>query len=748
MDAVTQVITTYVSGIEPFSVAIDGGGNLFIADVGANQILRVDAVTQVKTAVAGSGAKGFWGDGGPASSAGIDEPWDVTVDNFGNILFVDLNNRRIRRVDAATHIITTVVGNGTINFSGDGGSASSAGLLPTGIAVDSSGNLFVADGGNSRVRRVDNATQVIATVAGNGTLSFSGDDGPAASAELEFPLGAAVDSRGNLFIADTYNNRIRRVDAASGKIGTVAGNGYRDFSNPLYGYGGYSGDGGPGTSATLNLPWSVAVDGTGNLFIADILNDRVRRVDAATQVITTVAGGLDCGPSCSFSGDGAAATGATLHRPQGVAIDDAGNLFIADTFNARIRRVDAVTQVITTVAGSRAACSQFGDFSGDGGPSTSAVLNCPSGVAVDSAGNLFIADTGNVRIRRVDAATGVITTIAGSCPNPSKGCGGYSGDGGPATSAQLEPISVAVDRAGNLFIAETGNVRIRRVDATTQVITTVAGNGHRDPVSQVGGYTGDGGPATSAELDDPSGVAIDAAGNLFIADSGNNRIREVVASQDTTPPVTTATASPGPNSNGWNHTNVTATLNSTENEQGGTGVKQIQYTLSGAQSVDTQTVPASTASVSISAEGMTTLNYFGTDNAGNAEQSKAFTVQIDKTPPVVSGMPASGCTLWPPNSQMISVGTITAADVLSGVAPGSFQLTGSSNEPSAPNNPDVVITPNGSGGYAVQLRAARMGSGTGRIYTLNATATDLAGNTVTSTTTCSVPRDRSTAVAH
>ena len=206
-----------------------------------------------------------------------------------------------------------------------------------------------------------------------------------------------------------------------------------------------------------------------------------------------------------------------------------------------------------------------------------------------------------------------------------------------------------------------------------------------------------------------------------------------------------ALVNPPPNVAGWNNTNVTVSLNSTDSESGGSGVKQIQYALSGAQSVDTQTVPASAASVTISAEGMTTLNYFGTDNAGNAEQSKALTVQIDKTPPVVSGMPASGCALWPPNGQMVQVATVTAADALSGVAPGSFQVTGSSSEPSDPNNPDVVLTPNGSGGYVIQLRARRLGSGTGRIYTLQATATDLAGNTITSTATCSVPHGQSTA---
>ena len=516
------------------------------------------------------------------------------------------------------------------------------------------------------------------------------------------------------------------VPASAQIIKTVAGGGSS------------SGDGGPAVSAQLNAPIGVAVDNAGNLFIAEMLNARIRRVDAATQVITTVAGT----GTHAFSVDGGPATSTELYAPYGIAFDPAGNLLIADGFpflvsagDNRIRRVDAATQIMTTAAGSPGphACSKCVTFSGDGGPATSAELNRPFGVAVDGAGNLFIADFGNSRIRRVDAATHVINTVVGT-----QGFG-FSGDGGLAASATLAgPADVAVDGEGNLFIADSGNSRIRRVDAATQVITTVAGNGTY-------GFSGDGGPATAAELAFPTGIAVDRVGNLFIADPINNRIREVVASQDTTPPVTTATASPGPNTNGWNNTNVTVSLNSTDSESGGSGVKQIQYALTGAQSVDTQTVPASAASVTISAEGMTTLNYFGTDNAGNAEQSKALTVQIDKTPPVVSGMPASGCALWPPNGQMVQVATVTAADALSGVAPGSFQVTGSSSEPSDPNNPDVVLTPNGSGGYVIQLRARRLGSGTGRIYTLQATATDLAGNTITSTATCSVPHGQSTA---
>jgi len=238
-------------------------------------------------------------------------------------------------------------------------------------------------------------------------------------------------------------------------------------------------------------------------------------------------------------------------------------------------------------------------------------------------------------------------------------------------------------------------------------------------------------PTAINDVGDITGYYLDASGN------SHGFIRY---SSDTIPPVTTATPSPGPNSNGWNSTNVTVTLTSTDNEPGGTGVKQIQYALTGAQNLDTQTVVGTTASVMISAEGLTTLTYFGADKAGNVEQAKTLTVQIDKTPPVISGMPAPGCTLWPPNHNLVGVATVTATDALSGVAPGSFEVTGSSNEPSEPSNPDVVIAPNGSGGYAVQLRAERLGSGTGRTYILNATATDLAGNSTTATAECVVPR--------
>jgi sugar lactone lactonase YvrE len=582
VDAATQAITTAAgNGTRGYSgdggpatsaelgayiskAAVDGAGNLFIADGDNGRIRRIDAATQVIATVTGSGITGFSGDGGPATSAALAGPYGVAVDSAGNLFIADEGNERIRRVDAATGIITTVAGNGYHNPDtgaggclGDGGPATSAELnTPADVAVDSAGNLFIWDFGCDSIRRVDAATQVITSlvptgthlngmaldsagnlfivadfpgrqvfrvdtatqartlVAGNGTPDVSWANGPATDAELAVQ-DVAVDSTGNVFVADS--NMIRRVDAATHTITTVAGTG-REFLPS----GTFSGDGGPATSADINNPQGVTVDAAGNLFIADTFNERVRRVDAATGVIATVAGNGTAG----FTGDGGPATSTELNDPTGIAVDKAGNLFIADTGNRRIRRVDAATQVITTVAGDGTCC-----FGGEGTPAIFAVLNNPNGVAVDGAGNLFIADTANNKIRRVDASTGIITTVAGN-PNCNP-CAGFSGDGGPATSAQLNsPQRVAVDSAGDLFVADTGNERIRRVDAGTGVITTFAGNGFNTPnCVPCGGFSGDGGPATSAELNNVVGVAVDGAGNVFISDQGNYRIRQVIAAK-------------------------------------------------------------------------------------------------------------------------------------------------------------------------------------------------------------------------
>jgi uncharacterized protein (TIGR03437 family) len=459
----------------PEGVAVDSAGNLYIVDSGNSRIRKVS--NGVIATVAGGGSS--FGDNGPATSAQFTYPWEVAVDSVGNLYIADPDSNRIRKV--SNGVITTVAGNGNQGSSGDNGPATSAQLnSPAGVAVDSAGNLYIGDTLNNRIRKVSNG--VITTVAGNGTPGFSGDNGPATSAQLNQLYGVAVDSAGNLYVADTLNNRIRKV--SSGVITTVAGNGTPSFS----------GDNGPATNAQLYLPAGVAVDSAGNLYIADVLNNRIRKVSGG--MITTVGGGG------SAFGDDVPATSAWLVNPRGVAVNSAGNLYLADTMNGLIREVS--NGVIATVAGNR-----MQGFAGDNGPATSAPLYFPDGIAVDSAGDLYIADTNNNRIRKV--SNGVITTVAGN------GTPGFSGDNGPATSAQLSnPRSVAVDSAGNLYFPDVN--RIRKV--SNGVITTVAGNGTQ-------GLGGDHGPAASAQLWDPTGVAVDSAGNLYIADTGNNCIRKV-----------------------------------------------------------------------------------------------------------------------------------------------------------------------------------------------------------------------------
>jgi sugar lactone lactonase YvrE len=329
--------------------------------------------------VAGNGTSAFSGDNGAAARASLSEPFGVAVDASGNLYIADTSNHRIRKVDNSG-VIATVAGNGTESFSGDGGPATTATLnTPIGVAVDAAGNLYIADSFNNRIRKV-NATGVITTVAGNGEARFSGDQATAINASLSAPFGVAVDKAGNIYIADTSNHRIRKVDT-SGTITTVAGNGAE----------GFSGDGGAATSASLNFPTSVTVDRGGNLFITDQSNHRIRKVSTA-GVITTVAGD----GSNRFSGDNVAATRASLNLPIGTAVDAVDNLYIADTSNHRIRKV-SIRGMVTTVAGNGTS-----GFSGDGTVAIRARLNLPGGVAADTAGNLYIADTFNNRIRKLN----------------------------------------------------------------------------------------------------------------------------------------------------------------------------------------------------------------------------------------------------------------------------------------------------------------------------------------------------------
>ena len=480
----------------PYGVSVDGEGNVYITDYTNNRIRRVDGATGIITTVAGDGTAGFAGDGGPGTEARLSQPCGVSVDGAGNVYIADSGNHRIRRVDGATGIITTVAGNGTAGFSGDGGPAIDARLYaPCGVLVAGPGNLLIADKSNHRIRRVDGATGIITTVAGNGTAGFSGDDGPAIGASLSAPFRVSADGADNLYIADPGNHRVRRVDGATGIITTVAGNGSA----------GSSGNGGPATDASLDEPYGVSVDGSGNLYIADKGTHNVRRVDWETGIITTVAGGGGAGIV-----DGLPATQVCLHWPRGVTVDGSGNYYIADEHLHRILRVDGATGIITRLAGDGTA-----GFSGDGGPAIGASLCYPRSLSVDGSENLYIADTNNHRIRRVDGATGTITTMAGN------GIYGFSGDGGPAIDARLSyPQGVCVDGSGNLYIAHANSHRIRRVDGATGIISTVAGNGTT-------GLSGDGGPATEASLWNPHGVSVDASGNLYIADKSNSCIRRV-----------------------------------------------------------------------------------------------------------------------------------------------------------------------------------------------------------------------------
>jgi sugar lactone lactonase YvrE len=343
------------------------------------------------TTVAGDGTLGFGGDGGAATSARLAWPSAVALDGAGHLFIADRDNQRIRQVDLSTGVITTLAGNGVFAYAGDGGPAASASLFnPQGLAADGNGHVFIADTINSRIRQVDLATGIITTVAGNGTTGYGGDGGAATAASLFFPFGVAVDSSGNIFIADSGNQRVRRIDLATGIITTIAGTGTL----------GYGGDGGPATAAELFAPDAVAVDATGRLFIADSQNNRVRQVDLASGVITTVAGNGTFG----FSGDFGLAVNAQLGIPDGVAVDGAGHLLIADHGNARVRQVDLATGIIVTVAGN----GVFG-FSGDGGAAVDASFASLWDVAIDGAGRVYIADAANHRIRRFTRADHVVT---------------------------------------------------------------------------------------------------------------------------------------------------------------------------------------------------------------------------------------------------------------------------------------------------------------------------------------------------
>lgn len=365
--------------------------------------ISISSPSQIIYTIAGTGSPAFSGDGGPALSASTSSPSGVVVDGSGNIYISDTYNYRIRKIDA-TGVISTIAGTGVFGYSGDGGPATSAQISgPTFITMDGSGNIYFPD--NNRIRKID-GSGIISTIAGIGTAGFGGDGGPATSAQVDGPKGIAVDASGNVFFADCNNERIRKIDG-SGTISTIAGTGSS----------GFAGDGGPAVNAKFKDPYGICIDASGNMYIADANNDRIRKIDPS-GTITTIAGTGVLG----YGGDGGQATLAKID-PWAVCIDASGNLYIADHINYRVRKIDP-SGIITTVAGN----GTFG-YSGDGGLATLANINLAIGVAVDGSGNIYIPDKGNNRVREVCVTSCVmglkpeeaITNTYQIYPNPNNG---------------------------------------------------------------------------------------------------------------------------------------------------------------------------------------------------------------------------------------------------------------------------------------------------------------------------------------
>jgi len=658
---------------EPWAITCDPSGNIFFYDW-YNYRVRKISTSGTITTVAGTGSPGDAGDGGPATSATLSYIYGLAADGSGNIYLADYNYHRVRVVNLSSGTISAFTGTaGSTTFGGDGGPASAATWCePIGVSLDGGGNLYISDICNARVRKV-NAAGIVSTVAGTGTAGFYGDGGPATAARLTDPFGLATDPAGNLYIADYVNYRVRKItnynrpcyftlgasatmsicenslndsvnyllpvfdsdlyqgetwnlctapthgtftggytmvsacdtmhphgmsytpnfgysgpdtfrvsvtdgfiydtiiiyvtvnpipsivtgyqscavgsyttllDSASGGTwsgsssmatvtgssgvvaGLAAGTAMFTYTLPTgcpatatvnifpyagrfistiagNGTGGFTGDGGNALSAEISSPWGVAADAVGNKYIADYSNNRIRKV-SPTGVITTIAGTT---AGAGFSGDGTAATLAQLNHPFDVAVDASGNIYIADDGNNRIRKINT-SGIITTVAGNGGT-----SYTGDGLAATAAGINSPSGIAVDGSGNLYIATDGT-HVRKVNSS-GIVTTFAGN------GTTTYGADGTPATANGLNnPVSVAVDVSGNVYIADQLAQRIRKVN-TSGIISTIAGSGSS------AGFSGDGGPAVSAVLSSPWGLATDPLGNIYIGDHGNNRIRKI-----------------------------------------------------------------------------------------------------------------------------------------------------------------------------------------------------------------------------
>lgn len=598
----------------PSGLAVSPNGDVYIVDEGHHRIRRISAVGGTINTVAGLGIPADSGSGIPAVLAALAHPAAAAFDPEGNLVFADRNNHRLRRLEIATGLLETLMGDGNPGSTGDGGPAVSARLNgPAGVAVGPDGTIWISDQGNHRIRRIDPVDGTASTAAGTGSPGSAGDGGPGSAAQFNSPAGLRHGPDGAIHIADRDNHRVRRIDPATGLVTTVAGSGVA----------GFSGDGGPALTAALSGPEDVAFDSDGRLLIADAGNHRVRRVDPVDGRISTVAGSGAAG----LAGDGGPATAANLNGPSALAVAGDGVWYVADSLNRRIRQVDAVSGNITTLSGAGAAPAEgqpaylatlespsglalagqvlvvaeeaghrlrgvgsgnggawsgqsedpvvvtlAGDgFAGDLDSDTDPLLarfTGPTGVAVDASGLLLLADTGNHKLRRVSA--GGVGTLAGTgepgyfddvpanlatfvspgavIPDPAggyliadtlnhrirrldplgfvgpfagTGLPGFSGEGGQPDRAQLnQPGAMVTDAEGRIYFCDQANHRIRLIDRAIRQIVTIAGTG--DP-----GFSGDGGPATAARLDTPSGLVLGGSGRLYVADTGNHRIRVI-----------------------------------------------------------------------------------------------------------------------------------------------------------------------------------------------------------------------------
>ena len=503
----------------PHDLTQDKEGNLYLSDLGNYTYRRIDYETGIITRVAGNGRKGRGGDGGLAIDAELDTTCGIAVDNEGNLYLSSEWGNNIRRVDAQTGIITrfagldarhypTEVGNSRPHFGpglslrgyhGDGGLANEAAFHnPEHLAFDSKGDLYVCDNANHRIRKIDMQTDLISTVLGNGQQSSNGDGGLATEAATLMPDAICLDVHDNLYVGEKYGFCVRKVDAKTGIVETLVGNGVPGFGE----------EGLLGSETHCNsCEAAIWADPDGAVLWGDC-SGRLRRFDGETGIVTTVFGGTSVH-------DGEAATNGFLCGPGGMAVAPDGRLIIADVWNQRIRAIDPDSGIIKTIAGTGARA-----YGGDNGPAEEAYLGNPHDVSVDSAGRVVIADTRNGRLRRIEP-DGIIQTIAGTTLPWDGGNGRWDkGDHGPAISASLVAVLSVTHAANDDIYLGDGVGRIRRIDAQTGIITTVTGTGQT-------GNTGDGRLATKAQIGCPTALCFDSQGNLYFADNCYHVIRKV-----------------------------------------------------------------------------------------------------------------------------------------------------------------------------------------------------------------------------